>query len=87
MCYLKAAPEKWELYKANMGEAKMEFEAAMTTGEIINARYDKWVKIIERCAMESIGKSKLNIENKEKFLERIEAIRDTRSKKKKSLKQ
>ena len=65
----------------------MEFEAAMTTGEIINARYDKWVKIIERCAMESIGKSKLNIENKEKFLERIEAIRDTRSKKKKSLKQ
>ena len=37
--------------------------------------------------MESIGKSKLNIENKEKFLERIEAIRDTRSKKKKSLKQ
>ena len=25
VCYLKAAPEKWELYKANMGEAKMEF--------------------------------------------------------------
>ena len=37
--------------------------------------------------MESIGKTKFNIENKEKFLERIEAIRDTRSKKKKSLKQ
>ena len=65
----------------------MEFEAAMTTGEIINARYDKWVKIIERSALESIWTAKLNIENKEKFLERIEAIRDTRSKKKKSLKQ
>ena len=69
-----------------MGEAKMEFEAAMTTGEIINARYDKWVKIIERSALESIWTAKLNIENKEKFLERFEAIRDTRSKKK-SLKQ
>ena len=79
MCYLKAAPEKWELYKANMGEAKMEFEAAMTTGEIINARYDKWVKIIERSALESIWTAKLNIENKEKFLERFEAIRDARS--------
>ena len=29
----------------------MEFEVAMTTGEIINARYDKWEKIMEICAI------------------------------------
>ena len=29
----------------------MEFEVAMTTGEIINARYDKWKKIMEICAI------------------------------------
>ena len=51
MWNLKAAPEKWEQYGANIVEAKMEFEVAMTTGEIINARYDKWEKIMEICAI------------------------------------
>ena len=83
---LKAAPEKWELYRANIEEAKMEFEAAMTSGEDINTRYSKWEKILERCAMKSIGKTTLKIENKEKFSETIDALRDTRRKKKKSLK-
>ena len=51
MWNLKAAPEKWEQYGANIVEAKMEFEVAMTTGEIINARYDKWEKIMEICVI------------------------------------
>ena len=83
---MKASPERWEQYRARIEEAKMEFEAAMTTGEDINARYNKWEKILERCAMESIGKTTIKMEKRERFSEKIEALRDTRRNKKKLLK-
>ena len=44
----KAGPERWEQYRARIEQAKMEFEAAMTTEEDINKRYNKWEKILER---------------------------------------
>ena len=83
---IKAPPEKWQQFQRRIEEAKMKFEAAMGTGEDINARYNKWENILEQCAMDSIGKTTIKTEKKEKFSEEIEALRHTRRSKKKSLK-
>ena len=83
---IKAPTEKWEKFRTKLDEANVEFEAAMIGEDDINRRYNRWENILERCAMESIGKTTLKREQKEKFSEELEALRDARRNKKKSLK-
>ena len=77
---LRADEEKWKKFRHNLQMQKTNLENIMTSPDDMDSRYKKWEGTIVHAAKQSIGKTTLKENGKEKFSENVERLRAERRK-------
>ena len=83
---LRADEEKWKKFRHNLQMQKTNLENLMVSPDDMDSRYKKWEGMIVHAAKQSIGRTTLKENGKEKFSENVEKLRAERRKMKNLIK-